>query len=68
MCGIFALLNNNNTFQSKFIEEQFLKGHKRGPENSRLMNMSIKTINNLYLYIFSALDLISTNLTFSAAT
>ena len=56
MCGIFALLNNNNTFQSKFIEEQFLKGHKRGPENSRLMNMSIKTIFGFHRLAINGLN------------
>lgn len=35
MCGIFALLNNDS-FQHEFINEQFMKGQKRGPEFSKL--------------------------------
>jgi asparagine synthase (glutamine-hydrolysing) len=41
MCGIFALLNNENVFTSNFIEEQFLKGKNRGPEFSILTNAMI---------------------------
>jgi len=36
MCGIFALLNNDDSFDKKFIETQFKKGEKRGPEFSSL--------------------------------
>ena len=36
MCGIFSLLNNDDTFSSDFILKQFNKGHKRGPEFSSL--------------------------------
>jgi asparagine synthase (glutamine-hydrolysing) len=43
MCGIFALLNNQNDFTSSFIEEQFYKGQSRGPEYSKLKHVSIKT-------------------------
>jgi asparagine synthase (glutamine-hydrolysing) len=46
MCGIFALLNSSNTNTygeqlqeySKFINEQFQKGKRRGPEYSKLDN------------------------------
>lgn len=41
MCGIFALLNNDNIFTQQFIEEQFLKGKNRGPEFSILTNVMI---------------------------
>jgi asparagine synthase (glutamine-hydrolysing) len=43
MCGIFALLNNENDFTSSFVEEQFYKGQSRGPEYSKLKHVSIKT-------------------------
>ena len=43
MCGIFALLNNENDFTSSFVEEQFYKGQSRGPEYSKLEQISIKT-------------------------
>lgn len=36
MCGIFSLLNNDDTFSSDFILKQFNKGRKRGPEFSSL--------------------------------
>lgn len=34
MCGIFALLNNYNLLAQSFVEEQFDKGRRRGPEFS----------------------------------
>jgi asparagine synthase (glutamine-hydrolysing) len=34
MCGIFAILNNQNTFSSQYIQEQFNKGKNRGPEST----------------------------------
>jgi asparagine synthase (glutamine-hydrolysing) len=42
MCGIFALLNNENNFIETFVQEQFEKGKNRGPEYSKLQNVSIK--------------------------
>jgi len=56
MCGIFALLNNMNDYTSLFVEKQFMKGIKRGPEYSKLQNflkiqlgfhrLSINGLNN----------------------
>ena len=42
MCGIFCILNNDNTFQQKFINDQFMKGRFRGPEHSKLQNICLK--------------------------
>lgn len=42
MCGIFALLNNDNVFNAKTIIEQFEKGKNRGPEFSKLTQIMIK--------------------------
>ena len=42
MCGIFAILNNNN--ENKVIEKEFKKGNKRGPEFSIM-----KSYNNLVM-------------------
>lgn len=42
MCGIFTLLNNFYDFSIPFIEEQFKKGSGRGPEVSKLKQVSIK--------------------------
>jgi asparagine synthase (glutamine-hydrolysing) len=41
MCGIFALLNNEDLEQT-FIEQQFSKGKSRGPEFSILKSVMIK--------------------------
>jgi asparagine synthase (glutamine-hydrolysing) len=42
MCGIFALLNNDNVFNAKTVIEQFEKGKNRGPEFSKLTQIMIK--------------------------
>jgi len=44
MCGIFALLNNNETFSHDYIVEQFNKSKNRGPDNSQ-----INTTNNNFI-------------------
>ena len=43
MCGIFALLNNEN-ISSKFIKNEFEKGKNRGPEFTKLDNYLKMTI------------------------
>jgi asparagine synthase (glutamine-hydrolysing) len=43
MCGIFALLNNENSIPDELIKSQFEKGKNRGPEFSILQNVSLKT-------------------------
>jgi len=43
MCGIFALLNNENCIPEELIQRQFEKGKNRGPEFSVLKNVSLKT-------------------------
>lgn len=43
MCGIFALLNNENSIPDESIKRQFEKGRNRGPEFSILQNVSLKT-------------------------
>ena len=42
MCGIFALLNNENDFSETFVNTQFQKGKSRGPEFSILSKVGIK--------------------------
>lgn len=39
MCGIFALLNNNNSYTPETIENEFKKGSGRGPEYSKLVDV-----------------------------
>lgn len=41
MCGIFTILNNT-TFSQEFINAQFQKGVKRGPDNSQLTKTGLK--------------------------
>jgi len=41
MCGIFSLLNNDNVFSAKEVNEAFKKGKRRGPENSQLERVNI---------------------------
>ena len=43
MCGIFALLNNDNEFSASFIQQQFELGKNRGPEFSILKKPAVKT-------------------------
>lgn len=55
MCGIFALLNNNNIhkiFSSNIIKESFNKGVNRGPEYSEL-----KTLKDNLLFGFHRLSI-----------
>jgi asparagine synthase (glutamine-hydrolysing) len=42
MCGIFSLLNNCNTFDNGFVDQQFQKGKARGPEFSKLSQVGLK--------------------------
>jgi asparagine synthase (glutamine-hydrolysing) len=42
MCGIFSLLNYDHEYTNNFIETQFKKGKRRGPECSTLSNVGIK--------------------------
>tara|TARA_Y100000389_G_C17470694_1_gene530398 strand:+ start:200 stop:2002 length:1803 start_codon:yes stop_codon:yes gene_type:complete len=44
MCGIFALINNKETYTNKDINESFDKGKDRGPEDSELLNFSDKIV------------------------
>ena len=44
MCGIFAVLNNNDVVDDAFIKKQFLKSKPRGPDNTTL-----NITNNIYI-------------------
>jgi asparagine synthase (glutamine-hydrolysing) len=50
MCGIFALLNNEDCYTPEEINESFMKGQKRGPEFSEL-----KEVDNNLLFGFHRL-------------
>ena len=40
MCGIFALLNNRDTFNENQVNNAFMNGVNRGPEFSEITNLS----------------------------
>ena len=45
MCGIFSLLNHNDSkLESNIIYESFMKGKKRGPDHSVVDNVSILSL------------------------
>jgi asparagine synthase (glutamine-hydrolysing) len=48
MCGIFTLLNNSITFTPAYVDEQFQKGKKRGPEYSKLSQVGIKIMMGIH--------------------
>uniref|UniRef100_A0A6C0JKT3 asparagine synthase (glutamine-hydrolyzing) n=1 Tax=viral metagenome TaxID=1070528 RepID=A0A6C0JKT3_9ZZZZ len=60
MCGIFALLNNlDNLLGYDYIKKQFEKGKGRGPENSILKNIMVKTMFGFHRLAINGLDEIS---------
>ena len=61
MCGIFALLNNNNysPITKDIINECFYKGTHRGPEYSSLTNVMVKTLFGFHRLAINGLDEIS---------
>jgi len=59
MCGIFSLLNNCDVFPSNFINEQFMKCRKRGPENSVVKKIDINAIFGFHRLAINGLDDIS---------
>jgi asparagine synthase (glutamine-hydrolysing) len=56
MCGIFALLNNENEFTEGFIEHQFESGKSRGPEFSILTKVGIKIIYGFHRLAINGLN------------
>lgn len=56
MCGIFALLNNRNTFTKENIHDAFQKGSARGPENSTLNTQNNKLILGFHRLAINGLD------------
>lgn len=56
MCGIFALLNNENTFSDEFVNEQFKKSENRGPEFSILKQVSMKAVFGFHRLAINGLN------------
>jgi len=59
MCGIFALLNNARTYNSKLVTDAFLLGKSRGPENSTLKQVGEKITLGFHRLAINGLDSIS---------
>jgi len=59
MCGIFALLNNDNFFQQKFICDQFMKGQGRGPEFSKMQPYALQCLLGFHRLAINGLNDIS---------
>ena len=60
MCGIFAILNNNeNVYSNKTIETFFERGRNRGPENSKLLNVGKDLILGFHRLAINGLDEVS---------
>ena len=59
MCGIFALLNNKNSFSKELIKESFEKGVKRGPEGSFLHETSNSLTLGFHRLAINGLDVAS---------
>ena len=55
MCGIFTLLNNNDTFDNEFITEQLNKAQHRGPDNSSI-NLSNNNFVGFHRLSINGLD------------
>jgi asparagine synthase (glutamine-hydrolysing) len=58
MCGIFSLLNTDNSDISNklIIEEQFNKGKRRGPEYSKLENSYMKMVLGFHRLAINGLN------------
>jgi asparagine synthase (glutamine-hydrolysing) len=56
MCGIFALLNNDNLFQQKFISDQFMKGQGRGPEFSKMTPYTLQCLLGFHRLAINGLN------------
>lgn len=59
MCGIFLLLNNDNSFKFDYVKEQFEKGVNRGPENSKFTYLNDNIIYGFHRLAINGLDEIS---------
>lgn len=56
MCGIFALLNNENEFTEGFVHHQFQQGQSRGPEFSILTKVGIKVVYGFHRLAINGLN------------
>lgn len=56
MCGIFALLNNRKSFSDDHINDSFMVGKKRGPEDSNLKSFDEKIILGFHRLAINGLN------------
>jgi asparagine synthase (glutamine-hydrolysing) len=56
MCGIFTLLNNDTFFHKWFVDEQFMKGKKRGPEFSKLEQFGLRCLLGFHRLAINGLN------------
>jgi len=56
MCGIFALLNNNDRIPMNKITPEFEKGKGRGPEHSHLASAAVKTLFGFHRLAINGLN------------
>lgn len=59
MCGIFGLLNNNENVSYAFVEREFKKGSKRGPEYSVLKTFDNNTLFGFHRLAINGLNTLS---------
>ena len=62
MCGIFMMLNNRlnpesqDVFSKDFINDQFKKGLRRGPESSKLVHLTTQLVAGFHRLAINGLD------------
>jgi len=56
MCGIFALLNNNDHIPLNKIMSEFEKGKGRGPEHSYFASVGVKTLFGFHRLAINGLN------------
>ena len=59
MCGIFAILNETNSINTKTINKEFQKGKNRGPEFSKLSSSYMKLILGFHRLAINGLNELS---------
>ena len=59
MCGIFGVLNNTGALSKVFVERQFNKSAKRGPEYSKLHDFNDSTTFGFHRLAINGLDELS---------
>jgi asparagine synthase (glutamine-hydrolysing) len=56
MCGIFAILNDNNNSSNEILQREFVKGERRGPEASNLNSIDTNCILGFHRLAINGLN------------